>query len=179
MEWCLCELQRITLFLISAQASTFLHHNPTFQISFFQASSCQSTLKPGSYLNGFVFFLMLPWWFSSKESACSAGDARDVGSVPGLGQSPGVGNATFFFFLTISDCDQGENVCLTKTHRHTHFKKPLWKSTCIIYCILWCFPLFCSFTLKMLNSTHQTNFHNLWLFIKRITPSQFRKVINK
>ena len=97
-----------------------------FQIGFVQASSCQSTLKPGSYLNGFVFFLMLPWWFSSKESACSAGDARDVGSIPGLEWSPGVGNATLKKNKkTISDCDQGENVCLTKTHRHTHFKKPL------------------------------------------------------
>ena len=27
-----------------------------------------------------------------KESACNAGDARDVGSVPVLGRSPGAGN---------------------------------------------------------------------------------------
>ena len=27
-----------------------------------------------------------------KESACSAGDVRDVGSVPGSGRSPGGGN---------------------------------------------------------------------------------------
>ena len=32
----------------------------------------------------------LPWWFSSKESACSAGDP---GSIPGSGRSPGVGNS--------------------------------------------------------------------------------------
>ena len=25
----------------------------------------------------------LPWWLSSKESTCSAGGARDVGSIPG------------------------------------------------------------------------------------------------
>ena len=31
----------------------------------------------------------LPWWLSSKESACNAGDAS---SIPGLGRSPGVGN---------------------------------------------------------------------------------------
>ena len=30
----------------------------------------------------------LPLWLSSKESACSAGD---LGSIPGLGRSPGVG----------------------------------------------------------------------------------------
>ena len=31
----------------------------------------------------------LPWWLSHKKSACSAGD---MGSVPGLGRSPGKGN---------------------------------------------------------------------------------------
>ena len=30
-----------------------------------------------------------PWWLSGKESACSAGD---LGSVPGLGRSPGGGH---------------------------------------------------------------------------------------
>ena len=34
----------------------------------------------------------LPSWLRSKESACNAGDARDVGSIPGLGRSPGEGN---------------------------------------------------------------------------------------
>ena len=29
-----------------------------------------------------------------KESACSAGDAGDLGSVPGLGRSPAGGHAT-------------------------------------------------------------------------------------
>ena len=33
----------------------------------------------------------LPWWLSGKELVCSAGDA---GSIPGLGRSPGGGNAT-------------------------------------------------------------------------------------
>ena len=30
----------------------------------------------------------LPWWLSGKESACSAGDTGDKGSVPGLGIFP-------------------------------------------------------------------------------------------
>ena len=37
-----------------------------------------------SFLNG------LP----SKETACNAGDAGDLGLVPGLGRSPGGGNGT-------------------------------------------------------------------------------------
>ena len=35
---------------------------------------------------------MLPWWLSGKELACSAGDSRDVGSIPGSRRSPGEGN---------------------------------------------------------------------------------------
>ena len=31
-------------------------------------------------------------WCNGKESACNAGDARDVGSIPGLGRSFGIGN---------------------------------------------------------------------------------------
>ena len=31
----------------------------------------------------------LPWWLDCKESACNAGD---LGSVPGLGRSPGGGH---------------------------------------------------------------------------------------
>ena len=34
----------------------------------------------------------LPWWLSGKESICNAGDARDLGSIPGLGRIPGGGN---------------------------------------------------------------------------------------
>ena len=30
----------------------------------------------------------LPWWVSGIESACSAGDAGNLNSVPGLGRSP-------------------------------------------------------------------------------------------
>ena len=33
--------------------------------------------------------LGLPWWLSGKEFTCNAGD---VGLIPGLGRSPGVGN---------------------------------------------------------------------------------------
>ena len=32
-----------------------------------------------------IYILELPWWLSGKESACSAGDAGDAGSIPGSG----------------------------------------------------------------------------------------------
>ena len=34
----------------------------------------------------------LPWWLSGKESACTAGNTRDMGLIPGLGRSRGEGN---------------------------------------------------------------------------------------
>ena len=34
----------------------------------------------------------LPWWLSSKESACIAGDMGDMGSIPGSGRSLGGGH---------------------------------------------------------------------------------------
>ena len=37
-------------------------------------------------------FVELPQWFSSKESACNAGDAGDLGSIPESGRSPGKGH---------------------------------------------------------------------------------------
>ena len=36
----------------------------------------------------------LPRRLSSKQSACNAGDAGDVGSIPRLGRSPGGGHST-------------------------------------------------------------------------------------
>ena len=33
--------------------------------------------------------LGLPWWHSGKESACNAGDIRDMDLIPGSGRSPG------------------------------------------------------------------------------------------
>ena len=36
--------------------------------------------------------MSLPQWLSIKETACSAGVTDDVGSIPGLGRSPGGGN---------------------------------------------------------------------------------------
>ena len=38
----------------------------------------------------------LPWWLSRKEYACNAGDAGDVGLIPGSGRSPGGGHHTPF-----------------------------------------------------------------------------------
>ena len=42
-----------------------------------------------------LYLKVLPWWLSSKESACNVGDAMDagdVGLIPGSGRSPGEGN---------------------------------------------------------------------------------------
>ena len=36
--------------------------------------------------------MKLPWWLSGKEFTCKAGDAGDMGLIPGAGRSPGGGN---------------------------------------------------------------------------------------
>ena len=47
--------------------------------------------------------LTLPWVFQMapvvKNLPASAGDMRDMGSIPGLGRSPGVGNGNPFRIL--------------------------------------------------------------------------------
>ena len=42
----------------------------------------------------FCYIYQLPWWLSSKESACNAGD---IGSIPGLERFPGEGNNQFHY----------------------------------------------------------------------------------
>ena len=42
----------------------------------------------------------LPWWFSSKESACSAGD---LGSIPGMRRSTGRGNGNPLQYLCLGN----------------------------------------------------------------------------
>ena len=46
----------------------------------------------------------LPWWFSGQEPTCNARVTGDVGSIPGLGRSPGGGHSTplQYFYLVIS-----------------------------------------------------------------------------
>ena len=41
----------------------------------------------------------LPWWLSSEVPACHAGDAGDLGSVPGLRRAPGGGNGNPLQYL--------------------------------------------------------------------------------
>ena len=45
----------------------------------------------------------LPWWLSGKESTCSARDIGDVGSILGLGKSPGVGNVNSFQYSCLEN----------------------------------------------------------------------------
>ena len=38
-----------------------------------------------------------------KESACNAGDAGDMGLIPGLGKSPGVGNGNLLQYSCLEN----------------------------------------------------------------------------
>ena len=49
------------------------------------------------YING------LPWWLSSKESACSIGDTGDAVLIPGSGRYPGEGNGNLFHYSCLEN----------------------------------------------------------------------------
>ena len=66
----------------------------SFFFSFLCGGPWRKKPLDGDSLNlelGYSFLGMgLPWWLSSEESACNAGD---LGSIPGLGRSSGEGNS--------------------------------------------------------------------------------------
>ena len=43
-------------------------------------------------LRGDALSRELPWWLSSKEPDCNAGDTGDLGAISGWGRSPGGGH---------------------------------------------------------------------------------------
>ena len=45
----------------------------------------------------------LPWWLSSKESACQAGDIEDVSSILGSGRSSGEGNGNLLQYSCLGN----------------------------------------------------------------------------
>ena len=45
----------------------------------------------------------LPWWLSSKESACNAEDTGDKGFIPGSGRSPGGENGNPFQYSCLKN----------------------------------------------------------------------------
>ena len=48
----------------------------------------------------------LPWWLCGKESACIAGD---LGSIPGLGRSPGGGHGNPLQYSCLENPCGGRN----------------------------------------------------------------------
>ena len=76
----------------------------------------------------------LPQWLSGKESACSAGDVGDVGSISWLGRTLEEGMATYSRILawevpwteeldglqSMSSQSTGHCVWSQSTHTHTH-----------------------------------------------------------
>ena len=60
--------------------------------------------------------LRLPQWLSGKECACSAGDAGDTGSIPGLGRSPGEENGSPLQYSCLEN-PMGRGVWWCTVHR--------------------------------------------------------------
>ena len=45
----------------------------------------------------------LPWWLSGKDLPAKAGDAGDMGSIPGLGRPPRGGNGNPFQYSCLGN----------------------------------------------------------------------------
>ena len=54
----------------------------------------------GSFRNCLIHWSGHPWWLSSKESSCNAGDA---GLIPGSGRCPGGGNGNPFQYSCLDN----------------------------------------------------------------------------
>ena len=57
-----------------------------------QSFSCILLCLCATFLIFYIDLSGFPWWLSSKDSACSAGDKEDVGWILGSARSPGGGN---------------------------------------------------------------------------------------
>ena len=77
----------------------------------------------------------LPWWLSSQEPTCNAGDAGDAGSVPGLGRSPGGGHGNLLQYSCLENpMDRG--AWRATIHRVAKNRTRLkWLST--FACVVW------------------------------------------
>ena len=68
--------------------------------------------------------MSLPRWRSGKESTCNAGNARDVGSIPGLGRFPGEGNGNPFQYSCLENSmdrrAQWEHACEVSLRQPGH-----------------------------------------------------------
>ena len=55
------------------------------------------------WISPFIWFASRCVWLSSKESACTAGDAGDMGLIPGSGRSPGGGHGNPFQYSCLKN----------------------------------------------------------------------------
>ena len=76
------------------------------------------------------------WWLNSKESPCSAGDTRDIGSIHRWGRSPREGNVNPLQYSHLEKfMDRGawkvivhgvtKSQTQLSTHTHTHMQKQI------------------------------------------------------
>ena len=55
----------------------------------------RSLIKEIKDINKYIYYVQgPPQWLSNKESTCNAGKEGDMGSILGLGRSPGGGHGT-------------------------------------------------------------------------------------
>ena len=115
----------------------------TFQSSFF-------SLKISS-----LCFIWLPWWLSSKDSACNTGD---MGSTPGSGRSPGGGHGNPSQYSHLENLKDRE-AWWTTVHRVA--KSLTWLKRLSIHCFFPPSIFYCSKVFILLSGEKKKKKHYL------------------
>ena len=84
----------------------------------FPTRDIESILQPFIFQVTNTFTLGHPWWLRPcKESACNAGD---LGSIPGLGRSPGEGNGNRLQYSCLENTMEPGGLQSTGSQRVRH-----------------------------------------------------------
>ena len=143
----------------------------------------------------------LPWWLSGKKSTCNARAIGDVGSIFGLGRSPGElhGNALQYSCLENPWTDKPGRLLSIRLQRVRHdwttftsllscFTKKNWESSLALFSS----PSPCSFNMVFCNDliflaelNWSCVFHNVWttplavIYQKWFSWHTFNKLLSK
>ena len=99
----------------------------------------------GIYISRALLDFGFPWWLSSKESACRAGD---TGSIPGSGRSSGEGNGNLLQCSYLENCEDGGIWWATVhevTKSWTRLRMPSHATHTVYMCVCMCICMYITY----------------------------------
>ena len=120
------------------------------------------------YINIYLYFCLgiFPSGTMVKNLPANAGDARDVGLIPGSRRSPGEGNGNPLQYSCLGNCmDRGAWWATVHRVAHSWTRLNNWAHTCIdIYMTLMLSAFLSQFWCTLYFSSLQSKKHTAWLF---------------